>query len=119
MTQLSDEEYVARVEGGIAHWRARNRAWMDACEKIALDQAHPDVTVRFDENGDLTVFEVDDDALHKYTNTELEQIMTDALRQTRAQFADQVRNLYAEYLSPGDPRFKPDVLGVPYVELPD
>ena len=44
MTQLSDDEYVARVEDGIAHWRARNRAWMDACEKITLDQVHPDVS---------------------------------------------------------------------------
>lgn len=118
MTQLSDDEYVARVEDGLAHWRARNRAWMDACEKIALDKVHPDVTVRFDEAGNLTVFEVDDDALHKYTNTELEQIITDALRQTREKFAEQVRNLFAEYLSPNDPRFKPDALGVPYVELP-
>ena len=119
MTQLTDDEYVARVEGGIAHWRARNRAWMDACERIEISQVHPDVIVRFDENGTLVVFDIAESALHKYTNTELEQIIADALRQTREQFADEVRALYAKYLSPGDPRFEPDILGVPYAELPD
>lgn len=43
----------------------------------------PDVIVRFDENGTLAVFEIDESALHKYTNTGLEQIIADALRKTR------------------------------------
>lgn len=38
---MTDEEYVARVEGGIAHWRARNRARMDVCEQITISHVNP------------------------------------------------------------------------------
>lgn len=116
---LSDDEYVARVEGGIAHWRARNRAWMEACSRIEVDPVHPAASARFDDNGALVEFDVDPDALETYTNTELEVIITDVLRETHTRMHEQIMELYAKYLSPNDPRFDPNVLGEPYAELPD
>ena len=115
---LTDDEYVARVESAIAHWRARNAAWMRAISRIRVDPFHDAVTARFDSNGTLLELDIDEAALSDYTNIELEQIITDVLRKTREQVHQQVMELFGKYLAPNDPRFDPDAIGEPYVDVP-
>ena len=115
---LTDDEWVTRVEQSIAHWRARNAAFKDAVGRIQVDPIHEAVTARFDSNGTLQVLDVDPSALQDYTNTELEEIITEVLQRTRAQVHAQVMELFETYLAPNHPRFDPDALGEPYVRLP-
>jgi DNA-binding protein YbaB len=115
---LTDDEYVAQVEATIAHWRARHAAWTAAIERIQVDPVHDAVAARFDSNGTLIAVDIDPAALSNYTNTELEQIITEVLQRTRASVHEQVMDLFATYLAPNDPRFDPGALGGAYVELP-
>lgn len=116
---LTDDEWVARAEAALAHQRARNAAFQQALNAIKVPQAHEAVSVRFDSNGTLVDIDIDPSALSDYTNTELEQIITDVLRQTRQALHSQVLELLATYMAPNSPLFDPNVLGEPYVGLPD
>lgn len=115
---LTDDEWVARVEASTAHWRARNAAFLDAVTRINVDPVHEAVTARFDGNGTLVKLDVDPSALSRYTNVELEEIITEVLQKTRIQLHAKVMDLFATYLVPNHPSFDPDVLGEPYVGLP-
>ena len=110
---------MARVESAISHWRARNAAWLEAIGRIQVAPVHEAVRARFDSNGTLLELDIDPAALSDYTNTELEHIITEVLRRTRAQMHQQVMALFGKYLAPNDPRFDPNVLGEPYVRLPE
>ncbi|WP_431236136.1 type I secretion protein TolC (plasmid) [Mycolicibacterium psychrotolerans] len=116
---LSDDEYVAQVVASIAHWRARNAAFLEAAARIDPDPVHQAVSARFDSNGTLLELQIAPTALSDYTNVELEAIITDVLRQTRASVHTQMMELFEKYLAPGSPGFKPDILGVPYVTPPE
>lgn len=116
---LSDDAYVAQVESAISHWRARNAAWMDAIGRIRIDPIHEAVRAYFDSNGTLLELDIDEAALADYTNTELEQIITQVLQRTRTQMHERVMELFAKYLAPNDPRFDPTAIGEPYVRLPE
>lgn len=116
---LTDDEWVGRVEASIAHWRARNAAFQEAVGRITIDPVHEAVQAQFDSNGTLLALEVDPAAMSDYTNTELEQIITDVLQKSRTQLHAQVMELFETYMSPGHPRFDPNVLGEPYVDLPN
>jgi hypothetical protein len=118
VSTLSDDEWVARVEQSIAHWRARNAAYLDAVSRIVADPVHEAVRATFDSDGTLTGLEIDPSALADYTNTELEHILTEVLRRTRTQVHTRVMELFETYLAPNHPRFDPNVLGEPYVRLP-
>ena len=115
---LTDDEWVARVEAATAHWRARNAAFLDAVTRITVDPVHDAVTARFDGNGTLQGLDIDPSALSQYTNVELEELITEVLQKTRTQLHAKVMDLFATFLSPNHPRFDPDVLGEPYVDLP-
>jgi DNA-binding protein YbaB len=115
---LTDDEWVGRVEASIVHWRARNAAFQEAVSRIAVEPAHEAVRARFDSNGTLLTLEIDPAALSDYTNTELEDIITEVLQTTRAQLHAQVMELFETYMAPGHARFDPNVLGEPYVDLP-
>lgn len=116
---LSDDEYVARVVSCLAHWRARNAAFGEAVKNIKVDPVHEAVIAVFDKYGDLYDLYIDPTAMTHYTNTELEEIITEALQQTRRQVHAQTMELFARYVNPDDPRFEPDILGEPYVALPE
>jgi DNA-binding protein YbaB len=115
---LTDDEWVNRVEASIAHWRARNAAFQEAVTRITVEPVHEAVRARFDSNGTLLALEIDPSALSDYTNTELEAIITEVLAKTRTQLHAQVMELFETYMAPGHPRFDPNVLGEPYVDLP-
>jgi hypothetical protein len=115
---LTDDEFVNRVEASIVHWRARNAAFQEAVSRITVDPVHDAVQARFDSNGTLLALEIDPSALSDYTNTELEQIITDVLQKTRTQLHAQVMELFETYMAPGHARFDPNILGEPFVDLP-
>jgi hypothetical protein len=115
---LTDDEWVARVEASTAHWRARNAAFLEAVARIDVDPVHDAVTACFDGNGTLVKLEIAPGALALYTNTELEEIITEVLQTTRRELHARVMDLFATYLAPNHPRFDPNVLGEPYVGLP-
>jgi DNA-binding protein YbaB len=115
---LTDDEWVGRVEASIAHWRARNAAFQEAVSRITVEPVHEVVRARFDSNGTLIELEIDPSALSDYTNTELEDIITEVLQKTRTQLHAQVMELFETYMAPGHARFDPNVLGEPYVDLP-
>ncbi|MDT5047822.1 MAG: hypothetical protein QOG75_3696, partial [Mycobacterium sp.] len=110
---LTDEEYVAQYEASLAHWRARNRAFLDAVEHIRVSPLHEAVQAKFDSNATLQWFEVAPEALSAYDNIGLEQVISDVLQRTRQQVADQVASLHTKFMAFGEPGFDPNALGVP------
>jgi hypothetical protein len=116
---LSDDEWVAQYEASLEHWRARNRAFMDAVEHIHVAPLHEAVQAKFDSNASLQWFEVAPEALTAYDNVGLEQVISDVLQRTRAQVADQMMSLQVKYLGFGEPGFDPNALGVPMVMPPE
>src|ERR1700681_4553936 len=104
---LTDDEYVAQYEASLAHWRARNRAFLEA------------VQAKFDSNATLQWFEVAPEALSAYDNIGLEQIISDVLQRTRQQVADQVASLHTKFMAFGEPGFDPNALGVPMLMPPE
>ena len=114
---LTDDEWVGRVEASIAHWPARNAAFQEAGGRITVVPVHEAVRARFDSNGTLLALEIDPSALSDYTNTELEEIVTEVLQKTRTELHSQVMELFETYMAPGHARFDPNVLGEPYVDL--
>lgn len=115
---LTDDEYVAQVERAYTSLRARNAAWLEAINNIQVPAVHEAVTARFDSDGTLVSFEVEDWALSEYTNTELEQIITDVLRNTRQAMHAQMMELLATYMAPNSPLFDPNAVSEPYVVPP-
>jgi hypothetical protein len=116
---LTDEEYVAQYEASLAHWRARNRAFLDAVEHIRVSPLHEAVQAKFDSNATLQWFEVAPEALSAYDNIGLEQIISDVLQRTRQQVADQVASLHTKFMAFGEPGFDPNALGVPMLMPPE
>jgi hypothetical protein len=116
---LTDDEYVARVQGAAASLRARNAAWLEAINHIKVPAVHEAVMARFDSNGTLVEFDIVPSALSDYTNTELEQIITDVLRNTHQALHAQMMELFATYMAPNSPQFDPNALGEPYVDPPN
>lgn len=115
---LTDDQYVAQAEAALAHMRARNKAFLDAVEGINTPALHDDVRARFDSNGDLVDLDIAPEAMSTYTNTELEELITVVLRETRRQLTEQMHGLFVTYLVPTDPRFDPNAIGEPYVAPP-
>lgn len=115
---LTDDQYVAQAEAALAHWRARNKAFLDAVEGIHVPTLHDDVRARFDSWGNLLDLDIAPEAMSAYTNVELEEIITAVLRKTRDEIYEHMRGLFAAYLVPTDPRFDPNAIGEPYVAPP-
>lgn len=118
MAALTDDQYVAQVQASLAHMRARNKAFLDAVDQIANPSLHEAVHARFDSNGDLVDLDIAPEAVTTYTNVELEQLITDVLRDTRRYVTEQVQALFVKYLVPSDPQFDPNAIGEPYVAPP-
>lgn len=116
---LTDEQYVAQYEASLAHWRARNKAFLDAVEHIRVSPVHEAVRAEFDSNATLQSFEVAPEALTAYDNVGLEEVISDVLQRTRQQVADQVMSLHTKFMAFGEPGFDPNALGVPMVMPPD
>src|SRR3954468_24053491 len=112
---LTDDQYVAQAEAPLAHMRARNKAFLDAVDGVNIPSLYDAVCARFDSNGDLVDLDIAPEAMSTYTNVELEEIITDVLRETRKQLTEQVQRLFVTYLVPTDPRFDPDVTGERYI----
>jgi DNA-binding protein YbaB len=116
---LTDDEYVAQTEATLAHWRARHAAWKEAVRRIEVEPVHEAVRARFDSDGTLVELDIDPEAPKDYTNTELEEIITEVLARTRAQVYEQVLELFGKYLAPNSPGFDPGAAGEPYVVAPE
>lgn len=115
---LADDDYVAQYEASLAHWRARNKAFLDAVEQINVLPLHDAVRAKFDSNATLQWFEVAPEALTAYDNIALEELIADVLQRTRQQVADQVMGLHVKFMAFGEPGFDPNALGVPMVMPP-
>lgn len=115
---LTDDQYVAQAEAALAHMRTRNKAFLDAVDGIDIPSMHDAVRARFDSNGDLVDLDIAPEALSVYTNVELEELITDVLRETRNQLTSHMHSLFVKYLVPTAPGFDPGVTGEPYVAPP-
>ena len=116
---LPDDEFVRRVEAHLEHQRARHAAWQLAIEQITVTPIHADVVPVFDTDAMLVRLHIEPTAMTRYTHTELEELITRSLQDARIQMKERISELFAKYLAPGDPLFEPDILGTPYVELPE
>lgn len=115
---LTDDQYVAQAEAALAHMRTRNKAFLDAVDGIDIPSLHDAVRARFDSNGDLVDLDIAPEAMSTYTNVELEELITDVLRETRNQLTQHMHGLFVKYLVPSDPQFDPDAVGERYVPPP-
>lgn len=93
MTELNDD--LAEI----AHWRARLAALVDACDMMHQVPVHEAVRARFDPDGTLVDLHINPDALKDYTNIQLQQIITDVLRITRARVCRLMRAHVTSFLS--------------------
>lgn len=79
---MTDEEYVAAVEQGIRVTRARVAELKAAIQKaIELDPVSDEVVATFDGDGYLCGLVIEPTALTSHTYTELEDLITDVLRE--------------------------------------
>jgi hypothetical protein len=92
VSRQSESEQAEQLLNAIGHWRARSAAFQT--EMAAIE----DLTPIYDDNGKFVAYEIPPDR-------------KDAVNA-------RVWDLFAAYLSPGDPRFEPEILGVPYVAVP-
>lgn len=115
---MSDEDEVADSERTLARWRARNAAFLAATERIEMEPLSDVVVARFDADAALTALDIDPIALTDYTNTELEELITAVVQDTREQVREEMLALFARYLVPSSPEYEPDLPDVGYVETP-
>lgn len=118
VSAVSDEDEVADSERTLARWRARNAAFLAATERIEMEPLSDVVVARFDADAALTALDIDPIALTDYTNTELEELITAVVQDTREQVREEMLALFARYLVPSSPEYEPDLPDVGYVETP-
>lgn len=88
---MTDEEFVATMEEGIRVARARAAAFNAALERtFELDPISDVVTVNFDGDGYLHDLVIDPTALTSHTYTELEDLITEVLRDGHARLEELV-----------------------------
>ena len=101
---MTDEEYVAAIEQGLRVTRARAAEFNAATQKaIELDPISDLVVATFDGDGYLSDLVIDPTALTRYTYTELEDLITEVLRDSNLRLREVVRETFDHYFGPNSP----------------
>ncbi|MBN3459671.1 hypothetical protein JNN96_37195 [Mycobacterium sp. DSM 3803] len=122
MTVLAPDPYTEQVAASIAHWRERHAAWKEVVSDLRVSGSSNGVYAAFDfaYGAKLDELTVTPEALAKSSREELAAAIKTVLADTCQQGTAQFMELYARYVGhPGDPRFEPEILGKPFVGLPD
>ncbi|MCV7034899.1 MULTISPECIES: hypothetical protein [Mycobacterium] len=106
---MSDDDEVADWEQGVAEAAARASAFNEALESIAIDPISDVVVAKFDSDGFLTRLDIDPTALKQYTHTELEELITQVLRDSNNQLRDAAQALFGRYLDPASPLYQSEI----------
>jgi hypothetical protein len=77
--------------------RGRIAAFMLALDEVKGDPLNDDVVAKFDSDGYLDDLWVDPTAMRRYTNVELEGLITDVLQGTERGMKEAVRGLLEEH----------------------
>ena len=96
MTEVVTDAY-AQYQSEIGEVRERIARFLLALEQLEVDPLSDDVQARFDSDGYLADLHIEPTAMRRYTNVELEELVTDVLRGTERQMSDAVRELVEEY----------------------
>lgn len=97
MTDVVVKDGYEEFQQELEETRARIAAFMLALDQIQIDPTSDDVVAQFDSDGFLKDLYIDPTAMRRYTNTELEQLVTDVLRGTERKVMEKVRALIKEH----------------------
>jgi hypothetical protein len=98
---MTDEEYVAAIEEGLRVTRARAAEFKASTQKaIELDPISDQVVASFDGDGYLHDLFIAPTALTSYTYTELEELITEVLRDSTYRLREVVREAFDRYFGP-------------------
>jgi DNA-binding protein YbaB len=101
---VTDEEYVAAVQEGLRVTRERIAELNAAAQKaIELDPISDLVVATFDADGFLVDLFIDPTALTSYDHTELEDLITEVLRDGNSRLREVVLETFDHYFSAGSP----------------
>jgi hypothetical protein len=95
---MTDEEYVAAIVEGVRATRARAAEFNAAVERaIELDPISDVVAVKLDRDGYLRDLFIEPTALTSHTHTELEDLITDVLRDSHVRLREVVTEIFNRY----------------------
>jgi hypothetical protein len=95
---MTDEEYVAAIVEGVRATRARAAEFNAAVERaIELDPISDVVAVTLDRDGYLRDLFIEPTALTSHTHTELEDLITDVLRDSHVRLREVVTEIFNRY----------------------
>jgi DNA-binding protein YbaB len=98
---MTDDEYVAAIMDGIRDTRARAAEFNAAVERaIELDPISDLVAVKLDGDGYLRDMFIEPTALTTHTHTELEDLITDVLRDSHVRLREVVLEVFNRYWGP-------------------
>ena len=98
---MTDEEYVAAIEEGLRVTRARAAEFKASTQRaIEVDPISELVVANFDGDGYLSDLFIDPTALTRYTYTELEELITEVLRDSTFRLREVVREAFDRYFGP-------------------
>ena len=95
---MTDEEYVAAIDEGIRATRARAAEFNAAVQRaFELDPISDLVAVSVDGDGYLRDLFIEPTALARHTHTELENLITDVLRDSHVRLGELVMEIFNRY----------------------
>jgi len=95
---VTDEEYVAAIEEGVRATRARAAEFNAAIQRaIELDPISDQVVATLDGDGYLRDLFIEPTALSSHTHTELEDLITDVLRDSNVRLREVVMEAISRY----------------------
>jgi DNA-binding protein YbaB len=98
---MTDEEYVAALEEGLRATRARVAEFNATTQRaIELDPISDLVAATFDGDGYISDLFIDPTTMTRYTNTELEDLITEVLRDSTVRLREVVREAIDRYFGP-------------------
>ena len=95
MTEVVTDVYELQQE--LEDGRGRIAAFLLALEHMEVDPISDDVVAKFDSDGYLDDLWIDPTAMRRYTNVELEGLITDVLQRTERGMEEAVRGLLEEH----------------------
>ena len=98
---MTDDEYVAAIEEGLRVTRARAAEFKATTQKaVELDPISELVVAQFDGDGYISDLFIDPTALTRNTSTELEDLITEVLRDSTFRLREVVREAFERYFGP-------------------
>jgi len=104
------EDDKESVERDIAAIRARRAAFeLAASKRVGIGPVSEEVVPAFDFDGYLTGLWIEPTALRRYTNIELEELLTTALRDGTTRYSEAAMAIFDQYWSPNSPLYQQDL----------